>query len=320
MAVPTADTERRRRELEAKFAALVADLPNRFPIEETVKAGDPRSGKERLKPGLHATDCHGATSALRHLERPVPGMARTCLRRGGAWTTLAPVAGQRPTCRISAIEPDGSILASGDQSKRDVYTLRLRGGLRGITAIRLEALPDDRLPNGGPGGSSMRACRRFLPERGPTDCRAASRWRSRRRRRAIPKHATAAAAAIDGDPQTGWSIGGGHGREQQGGFPARQAARSCERACDRALVRALLRRRAGPVPDLGDDRPAAGRRQRDTTRDRIDPARSRGQAEARTQFERLRRYFLTVAPELAKERAAIDQLKSQYAARARRRL
>ena len=34
MSVPTPEAERRRRELEEKIAALVADLPNRFPAGE----------------------------------------------------------------------------------------------------------------------------------------------------------------------------------------------------------------------------------------------------------------------------------------------
>jgi hypothetical protein len=49
------------------------------------------------------------------------------------------------------VQPDGSILASGDQTKRDVYTLHYGGDLEGVTALRLEALPDPSLPHGGPG-------------------------------------------------------------------------------------------------------------------------------------------------------------------------
>ncbi len=52
MAVPSAATERRRRELQAKIAELVADLPNRFPTDGSVRAGDPGREKDRLKPGL----------------------------------------------------------------------------------------------------------------------------------------------------------------------------------------------------------------------------------------------------------------------------
>ena len=66
------------------------------------------------------------------------------------WTVLKPRKATSNLPRLT-IEDDGSIFASGDQSKRDVYTVQLESGLKGITAIRLEALPDDRLPNRGPG-------------------------------------------------------------------------------------------------------------------------------------------------------------------------
>jgi hypothetical protein len=50
--------------------------------------------------------------------------------------------------------PDGSILATRDDSAaavEAVYTLRADTKLTGITGIKIEALPDDRLPNNGPG-------------------------------------------------------------------------------------------------------------------------------------------------------------------------
>lgn len=54
-------------------------------------------------------------------------------------------------------EGDGIIFASGDFTKRDVYelTYQLPDELKGktITALRLEALPDERLPAGGPGAA-----------------------------------------------------------------------------------------------------------------------------------------------------------------------
>src|SRR5262249_8225248 len=107
---------------------------------------------------------------------------------------------------------DGSVLASGDQSKRDVYDLTVRTDLRGITAIRLEALPDDRLPKHGPG--------RVYYEGAPGDfflseLTVAAGGAPVRLGRATQTAAAGnnnAQAAIDGDPQTGWSIGGAHGQ------------------------------------------------------------------------------------------------------------
>ncbi len=49
--------------------------------------------------------------------------------------------------------PDGSILAEGPSPESDTYTLKLRTTLRGISALRLEALPHESLPQSGPGRS-----------------------------------------------------------------------------------------------------------------------------------------------------------------------
>lgn len=47
--------------------------------------------------------------------------------------------------------PDGSILASGARGDKDTYAVEALTDLRGITAFRVEALPDASLPAGGPG-------------------------------------------------------------------------------------------------------------------------------------------------------------------------
>ncbi len=54
------------------------------------------------------------------------------------------------------VQPDRSIYASGDFTKRDVFTMTMdASALKGrpVTALRLEALPDDRLPSKGPGAA-----------------------------------------------------------------------------------------------------------------------------------------------------------------------
>jgi len=49
------------------------------------------------------------------------------------------------------LQEDSSVIVSGDKTKLDVYTLEFDGNLEGVTAIRLEVLPDERLPANGPG-------------------------------------------------------------------------------------------------------------------------------------------------------------------------
>lgn len=70
-----------------------------------------------------------------------------------AWSVLKPEsASSIGTNGASlAILADGSVLASGNLPERDGYRVRVRTEQKGITAFRLEALPDDSLPNKGPG-------------------------------------------------------------------------------------------------------------------------------------------------------------------------
>src|SRR5581483_6994940 len=48
-------------------------------------------------------------------------------------------------------QADGSVLASGKNPSPEVYTVTATTKATGITGIRLEVLPDDKLPAKGPG-------------------------------------------------------------------------------------------------------------------------------------------------------------------------
>ncbi len=66
------------------------------------------------------------------------------------WTVLRPATATANLPLLTVLDDD-SVLASGDQSKRQVYDLSFHADVRGVTALRLEVLPDDRLPQRGPG-------------------------------------------------------------------------------------------------------------------------------------------------------------------------
>ena len=67
------------------------------------------------------------------------------------WAVLQPEAFVSASGATLAKQPDGSVLASGTRGKTDTYTVTFRTDLKGITAFRVEALPDPTLPNRGPG-------------------------------------------------------------------------------------------------------------------------------------------------------------------------
>lgn len=70
------------------------------------------------------------------------------------WLTLTPVASQSNGSATLTAQPDQSILASGKSPDTDVYRLEFENVPAGITALRLEVLPDDSLPSKGPGRAS----------------------------------------------------------------------------------------------------------------------------------------------------------------------
>jgi hypothetical protein len=293
MPVPVPELAQRRRAVEEKIAKLVADLPNRFPLEER-PGDDPRLVEERRKV---------------HLERKFHEWLTREMAQAVRWTVLKPVKAGANVPHL-AVEEDGSILASGDQSKRDLYMLEFHTELRGITAIRLEVLPDDRLPNRGPGRVYYEgpAGDFFLSEVTVT---AGGKW--------VPlasasssnaKRPAAIKSAIDGDPQTGWSINGGQGRAHWAVFnlaaplnDARELGIQLlfERYYAAGLGRFRISATTDPRPSVARETPA------EIEALLLTPAEKRTPEEAK----RLLHAYLMVAPELAQERAAIDRLRSE---------
>ena len=150
-------------------------------------------------------------------ERKFAAWLATETQRTGHWTLLQPTAAKSvvPTLEIL---PDGSVLASGDMSKRDEYHVSYSSPLRGaLRHLRLEALPDDRFPKGGPGRIAYEGPFGdfFLSE-------ISASLAGVKQKINAASHSFAgggsAPAAIDGDPQTGWAINGGQGRAHHAVF------------------------------------------------------------------------------------------------------
>jgi len=139
--------------------------------------------------------------------RPEPEPASTSI-----WTVLEPASLTSAGGATLTKQPDGSILASGENPSPDTYTITAVTELTGITGIRLEALPDSSLPSNGPGRATNGnfALNEFRVTAAAQDNPSS----------AVPvalKNPAAdfsqdshggwpIAAALDGDPETGWSV------------------------------------------------------------------------------------------------------------------
>jgi hypothetical protein len=128
-------------------------------------------------------------------------------------------------------------------------------------------MPDESLPNGGPGrvyyegapGDFGLSELTAQADGAPPFQQGDGELRQRRQPRAN---------AIDGKTDTIWSIDGGQGRYHTAVFALDQplgTVRTCQRG---DAVRALLQRRAGALPLLGDQRCRADRGERAAARDR----------------------------------------------------
>lgn len=137
----------------------------------------------------------------------------------------------RPTAATSnlpllEIEEDGTVFASGDTTKQDTYKITFPAVGQRVTAIRLEALPDDRLPAHGPGMTFYEGRKgdffltRFILShadqpiamQGATESYAKNQF----------SQSVSAQLALDGDVQTGWSVADGPGRRHVAVFPLSQ--------------------------------------------------------------------------------------------------
>jgi Protein of unknown function (DUF1549)/Protein of unknown function (DUF1553)/Planctomycete cytochrome C len=185
MDIPVAGLVSRRRTIEQRIAAAEADLPNQFDV----------GGRE----GRAKFDAEFAS------------WEQTESRRVLKWTVLHAHRAQSNLPHL-AVQPDDSILVSGDMSKSDRYEIQFDKLPADVTALRLDVLPDDSLPEHGPG--------RVFYE-GPFGDFELSEWTAeadgspihfRAATQSYAANAGGAAAAIDGNPLTSWSINKGQGK------------------------------------------------------------------------------------------------------------
>ena len=215
---------------------------------------------------------------------------------------------------LLTVEDNGVVIASGDMSKSDLYELKLKSDLKEIVAVRLEALPDDRLPKHGPG--------RIYYE-GPfgdfflsdielsigDEPKAETTRRFARATQTFAAGNSNAMAALDDNKQTGWSINGGQGKPHTAVFQLAEPLKSAGEFRLRMLFERYY------APGLGKFRISVTSDPR-AVEAPILPA------EVLSEFDRfdvasplnlktLVKQFCAIAPELASARQEIETLRAQ---------
>ena len=206
---------------------------------------------------------------------------------------------------LLTVEPDNSVFVSGDTTKRDVYDLSYQWPGAPITAIRLEALPDDRLPQHGPGRTYYEGgfgdfyLSEITLNSGGKPAKFAS---------ATQNGGTSAAVAIDGDPLSGWGINGRQGESTTAVFrlaePLKADNFAIQLLFERYFACALGKFR---ISVTTDPRQAQADLPPDVEDTLLVPAEKRTDG----QKAQLLAQFLRSAPELQPERDAIAMLRKQ---------
>jgi hypothetical protein len=304
----------RTREFYA-FAAFFADLKEKAvgrqdqtPIPSPEQAARLADLDARMAPLRAALDAQTPD-----LDADLAAWERSRAVRKVEWTTLRPAEAVSKGGATLAVRDDGSILASGTNPERDTYTLTLKADMKGITAIRLEALPDDSLPGRGPGRASngnFVLSEIVLSVGGePVAWSGASASHS--------QGGYGVAAAIDGKPETGWAILPRAGRATEAVF---QTGRDLGDGGEATLT-VTMHQNYGSQHALGRFRLAATTAPRPVVAEGADALPKEVAAilevdpDARDDAQRkaLAAYYRGIAPRLEPTRRALAELQRQRA-------
>jgi hypothetical protein len=138
--------ENRLPELEQERTAAVAKAEKE--LAETIQRLDPQLLEREA---AHSAAISAAATALDEYQNNSGGFdAWLASQQSLAWYPLLASKLESQTGRALEILPDRSILAK-QQPGKDIYTIQAATDLTGISAVRLELLPDESLPANGPG-------------------------------------------------------------------------------------------------------------------------------------------------------------------------
>lgn len=296
LSVSVPELNEQRQELERQIAALVSRLPEQFPAE----------------PGEAPLAQRRRTAFEDAFERWVKAERATAIR----WHVLRP---SRMTTNLPRLEllADGSVYSSGDVTKRDVFTLSIpiEPAQLPITALRLEVLPDPRLPAGGPGRAYYEGRKGdfFLSEFTLQQAGQTIEFKSASHsygKISVGSGQPLATNVFDGDGSTGWSTSGQEGQANQLVLnlktPLTQAGEvTVEMLFERHFVASLGRFRLAATSSSKDV--VARKRPVEIEQRLAQPETDWDDADRK----QLREYFASTAPELAEARKPIEQLRQR---------
>jgi mono/diheme cytochrome c family protein len=194
--------------LQAVFAGV--DRANR-PYDADPAVHERRRALLRRKEELAAgRERVGLTALLdTKLQADVAEWERSRAARPGIWTTLDALTIVSAEGSLPTKLADGSVLFGGKRPETDTYTIVTETNLPGITAVRLEVLTDDSLPQRGPGrqdNGNLHLTEFRVQATSLVDHSATKKVSLQNPTADFDQAGWTVAMAIDGQPGTAWGI------------------------------------------------------------------------------------------------------------------
>lgn len=279
-----------------KADELVASLPLKWPVQ--APATDSKASEEPTT----------ATHRQESLDKAFSAWLVQQKSTTANWQVVTPLKATS-NLPLLTIQADSTVFVSGDITKADTYQVDLGKPLEAVTAIRLEVLPDPRLPAHGPGmayyegpkGDFLLGEFQLTADGQPVKIAKASQSYAKN----FYGTQTDASFAIDGNPETGWSCAEGQGRAHEAVFqlekPLTASSLSLTMMFGRHYACSLGKFRISLTTQAGEVVASQVASQLQALVHKVD------RTEAETQL--LKNEFLLNAPELAAARKEIDELR-----------
>ncbi|MCA9177103.1 MAG: PSD1 domain-containing protein [Planctomycetales bacterium] len=315
----------KRRQLEQQARELEDHLAEQFPLPA---ADSSATGTESERRQAHLDQSFAQWLNMQRAET-VP------------WRVIRPTGWQTNLPRLEVLD-DGSLFSTGDITKRDEFVLTFDLGAladeQRITALRLEVLPDDRLPAQGPGRAfyegrkgdfflseleaSVQLAKR---ERGTGGADGAGDDDANPRKLefadasvsygklSIGGGSAEASNLFDGDGSTGWSTSGQEGQANELVLPLQTPLSPTGTLSIRLLFErhfaASLGRFRFSIATSSDEQPSEPKpRAHAAVTDELRFLLTKSEP-SEDELAQLKRHYLLVAPELAAARKPIDKLR-----------
>jgi len=289
----TAEVKKQREKIQQQIDQLEAELPQQFPPAE---GGGAEAERRAANLQQHFEDW-----LQRALETAVP------------WSVIRPTKWETNLPRLELLE-DGSLFSSGDITKRDEFqlTFNVTEDQLPITALRLEVLPDERLPAGGPGRAYYEGRKGdfFLSELTATQGEQSLKFTAPSHsygKISIGSGSANAENVYDGDGSTGWATA------QREGEASQLVLNLAEPITTPGELQITMLFERHFAASLGRFRFSTASEEKHVTATEFPPEIERLLTQpdelSGEQRDQLQRHYLQVAPELADARKPIDELR-----------